>query len=442
MTRLLRILGGLVGSLLMIGPSLADSAIVLLSGFDQARIEAAYPADNDESLGELAKLLYRLGPIGSDALASRLDQKGPMQVGDAVRVEGELVQVRRRPIPESLVEFLEFTDLYFAEVVSSEGIPRRLVSASFPVDAQPGDRIVALGVAIELAESRDGQPGPWEVMATPRVQWTPKSSPKVGWRLLGSAGFDVALLSAVKQRSRQPLMAEDGDAFYSMLAAAAQLGRQTDTPPAANVQSVDLLRRPETLTGEWLQLPMESVQITRITVTEPRRREQLGQDHYFQIDAVVDLGNVIVKIERPDPASGPPAVFENRYPVSVVSAEIPEFLQDRIRIQEGGEAVVSQHRSLLAVDGFFYRLWSYQSEFMDQHGGGDQFGPLFVAARILDREPSSKDPAGVQIIGWLAAIAVIVGILFFWLWGRLVASRDREARRARQRHAADQVQLP
>ncbi|MEM8666648.1 MAG: hypothetical protein AAGG48_03985 [Planctomycetota bacterium] len=414
----------------------ADSALDLLGGFDEARIEATFPPRNEEALGDLAKVIYRLQSVAEESLRTRLGESSPANLGDAVEVTGELQRVAAVPIPESLIEFLEFEQLYLADVMTQQG-PCRLFSASFPPDAREGDRISGLGVVIELNSE-----GRWYVMAAPRIQWKPSTAAKIGWQMLGEADFDVTLLSDVQQRSRQPLLADDGDAFYTLMAAANRIGDSTDNPDPAKPASVELLKRSEELTGDWMSLVMETVQITRIVVSEPRRQSQLGQDYYYQIDAVVDLGGVVVKINRRDPSSGPPVIFQNRYPVSVVTAEIPDFLKQRIRAQEGGDAVVSQHRSLIEVDGFFYRLWSYQSEFMNQQGGGDQFGPLIVSAQITDLSPTSDDPAGVQIIGWFAATAVIVGILFFWLWSRLSTVRDRRAKTQRQDREAEHVQLP
>lgn len=429
--------GCMLGGFLGFAEARSDSAIDLLSGFDESRIESAFPLGDGTAVGELAKMVYRLKTIRDDSLRDRLSAEADLQLGDAVQLTGELVRARRVSVPDELVEFLEFKDLFLIDVTNEEGLTRQLVCPSFPRDAKPGDGITALGVVLELATT-----GGWNAMAASRVQWSPRSTSEQGWQLLSDAGFDVALLAGIQQRSRQPLVAQDADAFYSMLAAAQQVGKRAGNPTPASLQSVELLSRPEGLTGRWLSLVMETVQITRIAVTDPARQDQLGQDHYYQIDAVVDLGEVIVKIERPDPSSGPPAVFENRYPVSVVAAEIPTFLKDRIRSQQGGEAVVSEHRSLIAVDGFFYRLWSYESEFMNQNGGGDQFGPLLIAAKINDRTPSTDDPIGVRVIGWVAAFGVVAAILFFWTWSRLVASRDRDARRIRRQREADQVQLP
>ncbi len=61
--------------------------------------------------------------------------------------------------------------------------------------------------------------------------------------------------------------------------------------------------------------------------------------------------------------------------------ELPDFLKQQIRVQEGGDAVLAEIRVMVQADVFFYRLWSYSTDFMNQMGGGDQFGPLLVAAQ-------------------------------------------------------------
>lgn len=421
----------------------ADSAIDLLSGFDLARIESAYPPSDDATLGELAKLIYRLQAISGSTLESRVavdegsDRSAKHELGDAVTVTGELVRVRKIPVPEALVEFLELRFLFIVDLQSEESGPRKIIAGSFPADAQPGDRISSLGVAIELNAG-----GSCQAMAASGVEWMPVSTSRAGWRLLGEVGFDVALLSDAKERSRQPLVAEDGDAFYSMMSAARRVAAIENPPTPLRPRAVELLEEPEDLIGQWLALKMETVQITRITVTEPSRQDQLGQDYYYQIDAVVDLGDVVVKIKPPKDSAGEPAIFENRYPVSVVAAEIPPFLDQQIRVQEGGDAVVSQLRTLVGIEGFYFRLWSYESEFMTQRGGGDQFGPLLVATSITDLSETADDPAGVKIIGWIASGGVIVGILFFWIWSRVLAKRDQRAKQLRRQREAEQIQLP
>ena len=120
-------------------------------------------------------------------------------------------------------------------------------------------------------------------------------------------------------------MAEDSDAFYSMLAAAHRCGDQADLPEPIEADPVTFLRSPQDLIGQWVQMELESVQITRIAVTGSQQQALLGSDHYFQIDAIGDLGNVVIKIENVD-KNLPAATFQGRYPVSMVTAALPDFL--------------------------------------------------------------------------------------------------------------------
>ena len=223
-----------------------------------------------------------------------------------------------------------------------------------------------------------------------------------------------------------------------MLAAAAAIGERSDLPAAKPANPVALLRTPQELVGQWLHLELESVQVTRIEVPESDRQEQLGRDHYFQIDAVGDLGRVVIKIENSD-KSIPPATFQSRYPVSLVTAELPPFMREIIRREQGGEAVVVPLRVKFGMDGFFYRLWAYDSDFMAQHGGGPQFGPLLIAARFENLEPKSADPVGVGAIGTAAAIAILCGMAAIWWWQRRAWAADDAARRRRQASESEQV---
>jgi hypothetical protein len=193
--------------------------------------------------------------------------------------------------------------------------------------------------------------------------------------------------------------------------------------------------------GDWVEIALTTVQITRVEVSEPKRQRQLGGDHYFQIDAVGDLGNVDVQIASPEGGTGPPARFENRYPVSLVTAELPPFLSERIGSDEGGEAIVTEISVPIEVDAFFFRLWSYSTDYMDQFGGGKQIGPLLIAARI-DGRATAADPAGVGLIGWLAAIAVLTAIAAIAVWNRFMQKQDRLVKEQRLRNESERIELP
>ena len=420
----------------------ADSALPSLSGFDESRIDASYPPQDMESLGELAKLIYRLRPVSPAVLESKASTSptNGFALGDATRIAGVIEESSLLAIPERLVEFLEFSKLQVIRLTQDDGTSLVVVSLPLPPNAKLGDQVSGTGIVIEL-DTTDGKTSA-KAVACSRLGWFPKASSTIGWQLLRQSGVDISLLPELGARNRRPLMSEDSDAFYSMLAAAARLQDDVEKPSPATILPVTLLKGSSELAGQWIRMNLETVQVTRIAITDLKRQAELGSDHYFQIDAVGDLGNVVVRIERADGDDGPPATFNNRYPVSLVIRDLPEFLSDRIRDQEGSDAIVSRIRMQVRVDGFFFRLWSYSTDFMNQHGGGEQFGPLLIASEIHSRESTSNDPVGVGMIGTLAAIAVILGILGVWFWHRQVEARDRAVRERRKNRESEQWQMP
>jgi hypothetical protein len=435
------------------GHGWADSALPLLGKFDAQLIETVYPPSNSESLGELAKLVFRLRSIDPAFLSDKVSAQAN-RLGDAAHIDGAITSIKALKVPDRLVEFLEISRLNVIDVTTTDGSESeptsRIITADLPPEAKVGDRIRGSCVLIESPSGTS--PG---VFAASRVSWFPQSPLGDGWKLLSLAGVDVSHLSDLATRSRLPLSARDGDAFYGMLAAARQIGKQRGTPRPQSVTAIMLLggtRRgsasaeppSEIVTvrgGDWIEMRLQTVQVTRVAVTEPKRQEQLGSDHYFQIDAVGDLGNVDVEIERPEGEEGPPARFENRYPVSLVTTELPKFLSERIRSQESGEATVAEIGVAINVDAFFFRLWSYSTDYMDQFGGGNQIGPLLIAARISQRG-EIDDPAGVGRIGWLAAIAVLAAMVAIAIWNFVLGQRDRRVKEKRVRSEAEQIQLP
>ena len=419
--------------------SCAESAIDLLSGFDRDRIDAAYPPESEEARGELSKLVYRLRTLDPNTLNQLAEPDLEPEIGDVVNVEGIVEKISRLDVPTKLVEYLEFAQLFVIDV--SEDVSEqqrsvqqrsvRLISSSPPQGVQVGDRVATAGVVVDWSEQA-------VAVVSHSVRWFPKIYRNLGQQLLSEERFDLGLLPGVAARNRRPLLAEDGNAFYAILATAAALDGRSDLPAAEPADPVALLRTPQELVGQWVHMELESVQVTRIAVPDSDRQEQLGRDHYFQIDAVGDLGGVVIKIENSD-TSIPPATFQSRYPVSLVTAELPTFMREMIRREQGGEAIVAPLRVKFGTDGFFYRLWAYDSDFMSQHGGGPQFGPLLIAARFENLEPTSADPVGVGAIGTAAAIAILCGMAAIWWWQRRAWAADDAARRRRQASESEQV---
>lgn len=429
-----------------------ESVIPLLSGFDRERVAATYPPTNKKTLGELAKLLYRLRAIDPAKLQSMATRNAnesdsgasqTLSVGDATPLTGTIKSMKLVPIPKELIEFLEFKRLHVLTLQLADTQEIKVITFPLPEGAKIGDQLDGSGIALQIKQSPTGASPTASAILCNRLRWLPKSSPIKGWQLLRDQGVDIGLLADLGTRNRQPLLAEDGDAFYSMMAAASDLEQsKKKVPSPSKIAPVALLQGSSELTGQWIRMNLETVLITRISVTEPRRKVELGSDHYYQIDAVGDLGNVVVQIERPAGDTGPAASFNNRYPVSVVTRSLPTFLERQIQQQEDGNAVISELKTKIQMDGFFFRLWSYETDFMAQHGGGDQFGPLVIAAVIRNKQPDPADPTGVHLIGSAAACAVILGIFSIWAWQRRTDSRDRAVRNRKKEKEAESLRIP
>ncbi|MAI72599.1 MAG: hypothetical protein CMM01_17065 [Rhodopirellula sp.] len=427
-----------------------ESVIPLLSGFDQERVAATYPPTDGNTLGELAKLLYRLRSVDPTKLQSMATQherepgaSQAMSVGDAGSLTGTIKSMQLVPIPKKLIEFLEFQQLHVLTVQITDEQAIKVITFPLPEGAQVGDQLEGAGVVLQVKPSSENASPLTSAILCKRLRWLPKSAPITGWKLLRDQGVDISLLADLGTRNRQKLLAEDGDAFYSMMAAAADLEQsKKEVPAPSEMAPVTLLQGSSKLTGQWIQMNLETVLITRISVMEAQRQAELGSDHYYQIDAVGDLGNVVVQIERPAGNSGPPATFNNRYPVSVVTRSLPVFLERQIQQQEGGDAVISELKTKIQMDGFFFRLWSYETDFMAQHGGGDQFGPLMIAAAIRNKQPDSTNHTGVNWIGSASACAVIFGIFGIWAWQRRNGSRDRDVRNRKKEKEAESLRIP
>lgn len=409
-----------------------DSAIDLISGFDQARLEKAYPPTGPEGLNELCKLLYRLRNVDESRLQRIATASPASTIGDAVQDTGKLTDLKRVLVPATLQEYLGFESIYFLEI-ERDSRPFLVITSRVPPEAQAGDRIDATGILLSSAEDSKTK-----AIACGEVGWFANRPMSSGEKLLLSQNFNMSLLAGLATRNRLPLTPSDGDAFYTMLATAHQIASLEELPSPTFADPVTFLRDGKNSIAQWVQMEVEGVQITKIAVSSPERQAQLGSDHYYQIDAIGDLGEVVVKIEGVDEQE--PVEFKTRYPVSIAVRELPAFLsKGATHSREYDGSIVRPLRGKLLMTGFFFRLWSYESEFMQQKGAKEQFGPLLIAAAVENLEPTSVKSIGVEKIGSFAALAMICGILGIWLWQRATDRRDDQAKQKRMEQQAQNV---
>jgi hypothetical protein len=436
-----------------------ETAVQLLSGFDVDRIEAAYPPSDSKTFGELAKMVYRMNTISRKAVLGTVSRKAvlgtvtddaeSLRLGDGISVQGTIVSLRTLKVPESLVEFLEI-EVFQDIVLKLDQVPKldqgasetiHVIAGRLPREAGEGDRIEATGILIE--EDTD-EPA---MVSTP-LKWYPKTPTSPGWRLLSGAGVDVSELARVADRNKKPLTAEDNDAFYQLLAVSKDIGR---SPAAAQaepnwIEPIDLLTQPQEHTGDWVRMRLNIVRVTQVAVTDIQRQKEIGSDHYFQIDANGDLGGTVIRVPRPEASEGDdvgdPILFDGTYPVSLAMTELPGFLRDAIRQQEGADAVTAMISRPVQMEGFFFRLWSYSSDFMQRRGGGDQVGPLLIVAKMTDRRSVGPSGLGAEVFGYIAAIGIVGGLLLVMIWSRFVNREDKEVRQIRKDRESQRIELP
>ncbi|MEO1529002.1 MAG: hypothetical protein AAFX06_26570 [Planctomycetota bacterium] len=397
----------------------ADTALPLLSGFDSARLAKCYPIRDTDSAGEAAKLIYRLrkaNPNTLKKLATALPKEiGSATVGDVFEVEGKLEKIRQYEVPGDLSDYLDLDQ--FQELVFSESPLGDVSLLVPPLDGKASreDRVASTAMLLYQDDKR-------VVFAAGDAAWFPTLASNEGIRLLTSAGVDASGIAAAATRNRRKLEAADGETFYSMLGATTQLVTGESLPEPKPLEPIALLEFPEEHHGDWIRMRAATVRITKVNVTDETRRQQLGQDHYFQIDSSGDLGKTMVKLKRPE---GEPIEMSGKYPISLVSLRLPEFLESEF---ESEQTVVQMISAPVRIDGFFYRLWSYRNEFIDQRGGGSQIGPLIVVARWQRIEPPRGDDGGIALLGYLMAGGVILAIVSTFIWSRRNAVVDAKLR--------------
>ncbi len=446
--------------------SAAESAIDRLSGFDLGKIaglaewcdqEPVQPSDataaqdvNDEEGQAVARFLYQVqrfsrGGLNTDSIPAIDDPT--LDVGDLGKLSGKVIGFTRWVVPPKLAESIDMPTVFRVKVELEGGKQCIVVTPVVPeawlkstaADNQPMHLTKGAGVVIRgPSEQRPAIIGTaalaWMVSRNDQSEVIPDD-----WRYLSEQGLDLTLLETVRQLDRKPLQPEDGVPFFSLFGIAAGLpGKQnTESSPLvpASKSPMTLLKESKQWVGRYVRIPLQTVRLTRVGITDADTKKLAGADHYWQLDCIGDLGNAVVKIDN---GTANPAVFENRFPISVVVRELPQFLRkaatstasqnDRAELSAAqiDTALVS---TKILVEGFYYRLWSYENQFMKEHGGGNQFGPLIIASQVQDDEPPHTDLVGAAKIGWFIAIITGAVLLAVVIGGLLSSRRDAAAKR-------------
>ncbi|QDS86753.1 hypothetical protein EC9_09270 [Rosistilla ulvae] len=426
-------------------PTAAQAVDEPIPGVSEADLESVrqwWKAQSTTSAvpAEAARVLWRVARIGDQHLTDLLAQPTTTSpnLPHAIEIQGEAIGLQRIPIPERLSESLDFDAMWLIKVVVDDeelGLLCKQVPQQWKRAKTLQQPLRGRGFLIASAS-----PTAPPLIVCGNVQWFPtQSDPSLplpeGWILLSKAGFDVGQFGLIQRRNRSPLSSAESSAFYEFLKAANQVSSDTTaTPRAIRPQVLLNAAESEKLIGEFIRVRLETARIQQIVA--PSLQDQIGQDHYWEIDAFGELDNAQVRIPTKD--GGEPIIFGNRYPVTLAMLKLPPFLNDLVSQNGRVTKAMLMHKAMIDVDGFFYRLWTYETDFVSSKGGDRQIGPL-IAGTAITIKPAGSAQASLARIGWIIAIVFMVGLIGTIAYLTKASQADRQMRAKRNKMMPDVI---
>ncbi|MEI6241588.1 MAG: hypothetical protein WCR51_14480 [Planctomycetia bacterium] len=402
----------------------------------RAEVEQAGPWDVAK-LPVCLRLLARLALAPPDAYATWTAAAMPAPAalpgpGDAfVQLEGRAVFVAPLTLPADQAEIANRPTIDVVRIDTAAGLVDVIADAVPKAWQrwQPIDEPVSV-VGLPVSNAAGPRPEPpagtaatWPadpaglLMVARRVAWHPATP-------LGSLGMDYGLFDSVVDGQR--LVAGDTDAFYALLGA---VGRGTQTaietaagPVADAVPLIDPGRKWfATHRGDAVTFQGTARRATRIQIDEPRRRREIGGDHYWELYVFVPTS--LIKINER---------VQDTYPIVCCVRDLPEGMPTGQSINEP-----------VRVSGFAMKRYAYPLPKVQgqEDGGTRQETPLVVGKQaIWVPEPSATQ--ATSILGWvfLTLAGIVALVLAFGAWR---FNRDARLQRQRQRAALpDKLELP
>jgi hypothetical protein len=384
------------------------------------------------------RLLARLALAPPDASAAWTAAAVPgaetlPDPGDAfVRLEGRATFVGPLVLPADQAEIANRPAIDVVRVQTAAGpvdVIADAVPKAWPRWETIDEPVSVVGLPVSTAagprpEPPAGTATPWPadparlLLVARRVAWHPPTP-------LGALGMDYGLFDTVVDGQR--LVAGDTDAFYALLAAVGR-GMQTAIEAAAGpvadaVPLIDPGRKWfATHRGDAVTFQGTARRATRIQIDEPRRRREIGGDHYWELYVFVPTS--LIKINDR---------VQDTYPIVCCVRDLPEGMPTGQSINEP-----------VRVSGFAMKRYAYplpKVQGQDDAAAARQETPLVIGKQALwVPEPSATQ--ATSLLGWVfLGLAGAVGlVLAFGAWR---FNRDSRLQRQRQRAALpDKLELP
>lgn len=305
-------------------------------------------------------------------------------------------------------------------------------------------------VFVKTGEQLDGKVA--LMGATHRLAWFP-SQPDTelpvtpSWAELAKYGMDVTLFNTLDPEHH--LSAQDSECFYQLLWTVRRfaLDSRRDSVVPAPLPIERILAQPADHVGQVYRAQAIARRAVRVMVEDPAIQKRLGLNHYYEVECSVALPDAILKLR--DRATGVIRDYSS-FPVTFCFPSLPK------NFPEG-----DQIRQEVLVEGYFLKLWSYRSEFMEgdessegattakegslsnaaladdlamegEKVGLRQLSPLLVGRTLQIAEGIEAQPMAWPAWVLMTTVAVVVASFLFGTW--LYRSNDQAFRSWRSRH--------
>jgi hypothetical protein len=348
-------------------------------------------------------------------------------------VVGRVTAVTEHALPAEAARRFEYDRFYMLDIASTVD-QRKLTVCAREIPARWSVNTSRQPISCDALFIKTGEgeaPHQSLVFVTDRIAWHPNQPETAmqigaGAALLGRHGMDVSRLQEV--RHEQPLGVADREGFYQMLWSVRRMDSAAITRAVSGTQLpiVAVLQKPETQVGEVFRIRGTARRAIRVMVADPDIRQRFGIDHYYEVELFMPLEQVLRLV---DPRDGQTRSYAS-FPVTICAAALPP------EMPQGDEI-----RQAVEVDGFFFKLWSYHSQFAAGEGETAdptkrQISPLLIASTVRLVSPTIRpNPWPGWIMAMLVAGTVATAVAArFWY-----ARRDRPFRAWRAAQGRDVI---
>ena len=425
-----------------------------LETLDDTAVEAGFRGSKASAASKPLIELERLLPDLDLLLKSR--SEWPISESASLsRFAGIVTKIDRIAIDAETSDVLERSHIYRCQL-EMEHTPITLLCASVPAgwlqtDGTPLDAIrqpctidgvrLTRGDDTELAWTRSPK---WVMSEELSSVDSSAFEPEIPERLqfLMEKGWDLAWMDrihALQVDPIKPLSPKEMEPFFALM----QLAKKSPVVQKLGTEMsvtdlIEALRQKKSKDRPALErvvMNMRVVRVSRVQVDDPVQAAILGSNHYYQLDAMADIGNRTYEIK----GEKEPILYHNEYPVTCVSIEVPSWLKpNEPNLEKDSEAANDQvwfPRMKSTASGWFYRFWSYKTLETSQSLGEQQrqIGPLIVMdsltlgfTAINEERPSNANAKTSNTITVVIGVLGTIGI--WWFVRRSMVKPQRRGR--------------